>query len=245
MNSVDTYKINPNVSVDNVILGFDQNDLKVLLIERRKGTSVDVDFLALPGDLIYEHEDLDEAANRILLELTGLKEIYLQQFHTFGSPNRISKKEDLEWIKQVRAHPEARVITIAYYTLVNIEHYDPKPSGFADSAIWVSTSNLPNLAFDHNQIFEKALDSLRWQLYRQPIGFELLPEKFTMAQLQRLYEIILQTELDKRNFRRKILKTDLIIPLDEKQLGVAHKPAQLYSFDKEKFNSKKFEFPVF
>lgn len=237
--------INPNVSVDNVILGFDGQELKVLLIERKHDYPEGKDFLALPGDLIYQDEDLDDAANRILFELTGLKDIFLEQFYTFGNPNRISKQADVQWLKSIRTLPEARVITVAYYNLVKIEKYNPSASGFASNAIWMPADEVPQLAFDHNDIFNKAIEHLKHKLYRQPIGFELLPRKFTLAQLQRLYEIILQTNLDKRNFRRKILKTEFIIQLDEKQQGVAHKPATLYKFDKKKFDSTDVHFPIF
>jgi 8-oxo-dGTP diphosphatase len=245
MPNIFEHKINPNVSVDNVILGFDGNELKVLLIERKHEYTTEKDFLALPGDLIYEDEPLDDAANRVLYELTGLKDIFLEQFYTFGDPKRISKEADVNWLKSIRAVPEARVITVAYYTLVKIENYNPSASGFASNAIWMPINDVPYLAFDHNDIFNKAIENLKHKLYRQPIGFELLPKKFTLAQLQRLYEIILQTSLDKRNFRRKILKTEFIIQLDEKQTGVAHKPAMLYKFDKKKFDSTSEHFPIF
>ncbi len=229
--------INPNVSVDNVILGFADNELKVLLIERERVEEVPDDFLALPGNLIYEDETLDQAAERVLYELTGLKNIFLEQFHSFGDPNRIRKKQDLDWLKAIRAHPEARVITVAYYSLIKADNYNPTPSAFAQKAFWVPITDVGQLAFDHNDIFYRALEHLKDKLYKYPIGFELLPEKFTLAQLQRLYEIILQTKLDKRNFRRKILKTKFVVPLNEKQRGVAHKPARLYHFDKERFKS--------
>ncbi|MBI1307580.1 MAG: NUDIX domain-containing protein [Bacteroidetes bacterium] len=244
MSAAFNHTINPNVSVDNVILGFDGSDMKVLLIERTPDEKIE-DFLALPGDLIYEDEGLDDAAARVLYELTGLKNIFLEQFFTFGSPNRISKKEDLDWLKKIRAHPEARVITVAYYSLVKIEDYKPTPSGFASNAIWVPIHKVPQLAFDHNEIFDKAIEFLKRKIYHEPVGFELLPEKFTLAQLQRLYEIILHTRMDKRNFRRKILKAQFVVPLQEKQTGVAHKPAMLYKFDKKKFDSVDLDFPAF
>lgn len=235
--------LNPNVSVDNVILGFGDNQLKVLLIERQPATNEE-DLLALPGNLIYDDETLDQAAERVLLELCGIKNIYLEQFQTFGDPNRITKKEDIEWLKSVRALPEARVITVAYFSLIRIDQYEPTPSAFAKNAIWVPVSEVGNLAFDHNKIFDKAIEKIRRRLYHEPIGFELLPEKFTLAQLQRVYELILQTSLDKRNFRRKILKTKFVLPLDEKQTGVAHKPAMLYTFDKSRIKEEE-KFPVF
>ena len=245
MSATFAHTINPNLSVDNVILGFDQNELKVLLIERKRTGSPKDDFMALPGDLIYEDEPLEDAAKRVLFELTGLKNIFLEQFYTFGDPNRISKKADIDWLKSIRAHPDARVITVAYYTLIKIENYKPSAAGFASNAIWVPINKVPQLAFDHNNIFSQAIDHLKHKLYRYPIGFELLPKKFTLAQLQRLYELILQTKLDKRNFRRKILKTEFVVPLQEKQQGVAHKPAMLYRFDKKKFDALDMDFPIF
>lgn len=245
MSSTYTHTINPNVSVDNVILGFDKNELKVLLIERKRDDPNRKDFLALPGNLIYEDEDLDEAANRVLFELTGLSNIFLEQFYTFGNPDRLSKEEDKEWLRSIRAHPDARVITVAYYTLIKIEKFNPSASGFATNAFWTPVNKVPQLAFDHNIIFKLAIDHLKYKLYKDPIAFELLPRKFTLAQLQRLYEIILQTKLDKRNFRRKVLKTEFIVPLNEKQIGVAHKPAMLYKFDQNKFSSLALPFPIF
>jgi 8-oxo-dGTP diphosphatase len=234
-----TQTINPNVSVDCVIFGFDENDLKVLLINRTTGDPArpDDDELALPGDLIRNTETLDQAAKRVLKELTGLSEISLFQFRAFGDPDRLSKESDVEWLKAVRLDPEARVITIAYYSLVNIEKYDPTPSGFARKAQWVSIGDVKSLAFDHDEILETALHELKWKVYREPISFELLPEKFTLAQMQRLYEIIMQTDFDKRNFRRKLLNSGYLIETKEKQLGVAHKPARLYQVNKDKLDS--------
>lgn len=232
------HTINPNVSVDCVIFGFSMGNLEVLLIERTPGLEgEEKDLQALPGDLIYEDETLDQAAIRVLKELTGLDKIYLEQVYTFGDPNRISKKKDIEWLQKIRAHPEARVITVAYTSLVKKESYQPTASGFAKNAMWVPVQNVPVLAFDHNDILQKAQAHLKAKIYSQPIGFELLPKKFTLAELQKLYEAILNESLDKRNFRRKILKTSFIIPLTEKQSGVAHKPAQLFKFDVKKFHS--------
>jgi 8-oxo-dGTP diphosphatase len=230
--------INPNVSVDCVIFGFSDNNLEVLLIERSPGNDdIDDDFLALPGNLIYEDETLEEAASRVLKELTHLENIYLEQVFTFGDPDRLNKEKDIAWLKKIRANPEARVITVAYTSLVKKEFYKPTPSGFARKAIWLPVHAMPLLAFDHNKILNKALEFLKSKIYIEPVGFELLPKKFTIAQLQRLYEIILQVELDKRNFRRKILKTSFVVPLDEKQTGVAHKPARLFKFDKKNFHT--------
>lgn len=230
-------QINPNVSVDCAIFSFDGNDLEVLLIERMAGeTALEDDLLALPGNLIYQNENLDQAANRVLFELTGLENIFLEQVYTFGDPARITKQKDQDWLKKIRAHPEARVITVAYTSLVKKSNLKVSPSSFARKAMWVKVKEVPQLAFDHNDIFEKALDFLKVKIYSEPLGYELLPERFTLAQLQKLYEAILDDSFDKRNFRRKILRTSFIVPLDEKQQGVAHKPARLYRFDKSQFH---------
>jgi 8-oxo-dGTP diphosphatase len=222
--------INPHVSVDCVIFGFDFNELKVLLIERN--SDHDNKFsLALPGDLIHEDENLDEAARRVLKELTGLENIYLEQFHSFGDPDRVKKSTDADWLKKTRTYPFARVITIAYYSLVKLETYKPLASSFAKKAEWHTVSSVPQLAFDHNIILNKALETLRNKLDTGLVGFELLPKKFTLGQLQKLYEAILNTPLDKRNFRRKILSMDYLIPLREKEKNVAHKPASYYKLD--------------
>lgn len=231
------HAVNPNVSVDCVIFGFNNSELEVLLIERSAGNTDKVDEIkALPGNLIYEDETLDAAAQRVLMELTGLENIYLEQVYTFGNPDRISKKHDQDWLRSIRAHPEARVITIAYTSLINKERYDLNPASFARNAVWVKVKEVPQLGFDHNDILEKALDHLKHKIYIEPLGYELLPDRFTLAQLQKLYEAILDDKFDKRNFRRKILRTSFIVPLNEKQQGVAHKPAGLYRFDKSLFH---------
>ena len=232
-------KVNPNVSVDIVIFGFDFNELKVLLIERGLPTEAperDTHHMyALPGDLIRDNENLDSAAKRVLQELTGLENIYLEQCHAFGNPTRLSRNNDLEWLKSMRADPYARVITVAYYSLVKLDNYQPTPSYFAKKADWYSINTIPTLAFDHNMILNRALQSLNNKARLQPIGFEMLPKKFTLSQLQKLYEVILNKDMDKRNFRRKVLNMGLVIALNEKQQGVPHKPALLYQFDKKKY----------
>jgi hypothetical protein len=237
-------KLNPHVSVDCVIFGFDFEELKVLLIERGPHSSslVDERSLTLPGNLIFDDEDLDTSAKRVLKELTGLDDIYLEQFYTFGDPNRVKNVHDQAWLKSVREEPSARVITVAYFSLVNLNSFTPQASSFAKKADWFPLSNIPDLAFDHNQILQKALLALKHKLHTEPVGFELLPEKFTLGQLQKLYEVILNASLDKRNFRRKILSKKVLIPLHEKQKGVPHKQAQLYSFDGNKYELMKKEF---
>jgi ADP-ribose pyrophosphatase YjhB (NUDIX family) len=234
-------RLNPNVSVDCVIFGFDGERLKVLLIDRGQSLSSDIreKVYALPGNLIREDEDLDKAAERVLYELTGLDNIFLEQFGSFGNPNRLTKEHDLEWLKSIRAEPNARVITVAYYSLVRADQYELHASSFAQDAFWHDIEYLPALGFDHLDIIQAALRELKFKSKYQPLGFELLPEKFTLGQLQKLYEAILGTELDKRNFRRKIIKMSFLTPLKEKQIGVPHKPARFFTFDKEKYQSYK------
>jgi 8-oxo-dGTP diphosphatase len=219
-----------DISVDCVVFGFDEDELKVLLIEQKQpdGKSAIKLQKAVPGDLVDENESLDQAAQRILLELTSLKGIYLKQFHAFGDPNRVSGLKDRDWLRSFRTHPERRVITVGYYSLVKMDDFNPQAASFAAKAQWVDVYKIPSLAFDHNNIVDQALQVLRHELMADHIGFELLPEKFTLSQLQKLYEIILDKKLDKRNFRKNIMRTDTVTPLEEKQSGVFHKPAQLF-----------------
>jgi len=228
--------LNPNVSVDCVVFGFDVNGLKVLLIERENPNNNSAKNYLLPGDLIRNDENLDEAASRVLKELTGLKRVYLQQFSTFGDPNPVKKENDLQWLRSIRKDPESRVITVGYFSLIKTENFKPTASSFARKAEWKNIENVPQLAFDHNTILAKAHDSLKSKMRNHPVGFELLPEKFTLGQLQHLYKTVLGVTIDKRNFRRKILKLEILTSLDEQQRGVAHKPAQLFRFDKKAYN---------
>lgn len=205
-------------TVDNVIFGFDEGDLKVLLIKR--GEEPFIGDWALPGHFVYPNEDLDSAAIRVLEELTGLNNVYLEQVKTFGAVDR---------------HPFGRVITIAYFSLIKISNYTIQSSSIALQAQWHSISQVTELPFDHMVILQSCLNRLRWLLRLRPVGFELLPPKFTLTELQHLYEAILETDLDKRNFRKKILSMNLIIDLDEMQEGVAHRPARLYKFDRKRY----------
>jgi 8-oxo-dGTP diphosphatase len=205
-------------TVDNVIFGFDEGDLKVLLIKR--GEEPYQGKWALPGYFVDPNEDLDAAAKRVLGELTGLRNVYLEQVRTFGSVDR---------------HPFGRVITVAYFSLIKISDYTIQPASIAKMAKWHSVAKVRNLAFDHEEILEACFNRLKWLVRARPVGFELLPPKFTLTELQHLYEAILETDLDKRNFRKKILSMNLLIDLDEVQEGVAHRPARLYQFDKEKY----------
>ena len=172
-------QLNPNNSVDCVIFGFDFEQIKVLLIDRGQNLGNSKNQRALPGNLIYEDEDLDQAAYRVLEELTGINDIYLEQVGAFGNPNRISKESDLEWLKSIRDQPNARVITAAYYSLVKIDDFIPKPHSFAKKAEWISITEINELAFDHFEILQVAKEKLKQKIKIQPIGFNLLPEKFT------------------------------------------------------------------
>ncbi len=206
------------ITVDSVIFGFDEGDLKVLLIKR--GEEPYIDAWALPGYFVREEENLIEAANRVLEELTNLKNVYLEQVSTFGDYDR---------------HPIGRVVTVAYYSLIKIQDYNVQASSIAKKTKWHSIAKLPRLAFDHQDIVDACFTRLKQRVRTRPVGFELLPPKFTLTELQHLYEAILETNLDKRNFRKKILSMNLLIDLKEMQAGVAHRPARLYQFDQQKY----------
>lgn len=240
---------NPNLSVDCVIFGFDGEQLNVLLVDRtltdaQTGQVLFSD-LTLTGNHIYEDEDLDEAAQRILNDLTGLKNIYLEQFGVFANPNRLKKTADQQWLLANGRNPNNRIATVGYFSLLSTKKVTLEWKG--RNVKWYPVSTVGELAFDHNQILNKALAALRFKLLNAPIGFELLTEKFTLSQLQKVYEIILGASMDKRNFRKKIARMKYLIPLDEKQKGVAHKPAQLYVFDRgiyEKSKTEMFDFSI-
>jgi 8-oxo-dGTP diphosphatase len=235
-------RLNPHISVDCVIFGFDGPHLKVLLVEREKmpeeDSSIPSGLLKLPGSLISDAEDLDHSASRVLKELTSLDHIYLKHFSVFGNPDRLSNLNDLAWLRSTSGLPIERVVTIAYYSLVKISESNPNES-LPDKTCWISVNEIPQLIFDHNIIVEKALDALRKELRTEPIGFELLPKKFSLRQLQNLYEVILGNKLDNRNFRKKVSKLEYLIVQTEKEKGVNHKPALLYRFDKKIFLKKR------
>lgn len=216
------------ITVDCVIFGFNKENLEVLLVQHAIGESVGK--WGLLGGWLRKEESSDDAAQRILYELTSLDNIYLEQLKAFTDPNRVS---------------ERRVVTIAYYTLVNREDYNIKASITLREAKWYKINEIPDLIFDHNEILDFSLMQLRNRVRQAPIGFNLLPEKFTLLQLMHLYEEILGIELDKSNFRRKILHMKLLLALDEKQQDVSHRAAKLYKFDPdiyEKLTQKGFNF---
>lgn len=210
----------PSVTVDCIIFGLDESSkLKVLLIQRAKEPFKDQ--WALPGGFVDMEERLEEAALRELEEETGVKDLFVEQLYTFGAPDR---------------DPRGRVISVAYYALVNLEEHPVEAASDARHVRWFELEHLPKLAFDHQQIMTVAIKRLRSKVRYQPIGFELLPEQFTLTQLQKLYETILGVKepLNKRNFRTRILRMGVLREVG-KQEGVAHRPAKLYTFDKERY----------
>lgn len=209
----------PAVTVDIVVFALDQDDLQVMLIQRDLDPFVGQ--WALPGGFVRVDETLEAAATRELREETGLADIFLEQLYTFGELDR---------------DPRERVITVAYYALVNLVGHSVHASSDARNAAWFPVNELPKLAFDHEQILNVALQRLRGKVRYQPIGFELLPEKFTLRQLQHLYEIILDRPLDKRNFRKKVHSMGILKATSEIETDVAHRAAQLYRFNKKAYD---------
>ncbi len=233
---------NPHISIDCVIFGFDFEKLNVLLLERRlehEDPSIAFCDQSLVGQHIKLKESLDDAAARILFETTGLTNIYLEQFYAFGAPDRLNKERAKIWLKSIGRDPAVQVITIGYFSLVNTNtvqvSYNPR------HASWCDVKKVENLAFDHDQILKKGLEALRLKIKSEPIAFELLPQKFTLSQLQKLYEVVLDINIDKRNFRKKALQSDYIVALSEKQKDVLHKPAQLFMFSREIYKATKKE----
>ena len=221
------FELNSNISVDCVIFGFDGEKLNVLLIEE-KDIGQGMLRKRLPGDLILKNESLDDAADRVLYELASLRNVTLKQFHTFGDPGRVNDSKDRKWLELYRKNPLERVITTAYYALVKMDDFVPNPASFAGEALWWDIQDVPELAFDHNEIVEVALWKLQRHFELNKSGYELLPQKFTLNQLQQLHQAITQEELDKRNFRKKVVRDKLVEATDEKQDNVLHKPARLY-----------------
>ena len=210
------------LTVDCVVFGFDEGDLKVLLIER--GLEPFKGRWALPGGFVRFDETVDAAARRELQEEAGLTNVYLEQLYTFGELDR---------------DPRERVVSVAYYALVKLAEHAAKAATDAANAQWFPISKVSKLAFDHGDILQAAVERLKGKVRYEPIGFELLPAKFTLSQLQHLYEAVLGTELDKRNFRKKVLSFGLLVPLKETQMLGRHRPAQLFQFNTDKYEKLK------
>lgn len=220
----------PHISIDCVIFGFHHEQLKVLLLKWKDGGN-----WCLPGGFVKRSESLDESAKRVLNERTGLKNIFLRQFQVFGDINRERGKKSFKLLGNARSWLSDRFITVGYWALVEFSKVTPRADWLSEDCQWWEIAQLPKLMYDHNNIVEKALEALRLNLNGQPIGYNLLPERFTMPELQRLYETILGAALDRRNFQKKILALDILERLPERKLGGAHKAPFLYRFDKKKY----------
>lgn len=227
--------LNPHISADCVVFGFTGEHLKVLLIERNTARGKDY---KLPGDFIYDTEDLQQAAERILMHLTGLEDLFLHQFAVFGRPDRIHAPQDFQWLRETTGLHVKRVITTAFFSLVRIDE-SKRENALRAGASWHPVHALPTLAFDHREIILSGQKALQKEVHFAPICFELLPGKFTIRQIQTLYEVILGHPLDNRNFRKKLLKAPYILPLNERQEGVAHKPARFYTFNRDLYEKKR------
>lgn len=208
------------ISIDCVIFGFDEDVLKVLLIESDlnefKGK------WSLLGDIVRPEEDLEEAAYRVLRERTGLEDVYMEQVQAFGAIDR---------------HPAGRVISIAFYSLVNIGHVELKTHN--NDLHWHAVRDINHMAFDHREILATCYQRLQHKVIEQPIGFNLLPKKFSLRELQNLYEAILDVKLDRRNFRKKFFAMDYLVDLNEEEQAVKHRPARLYKFNQEKYSQRQ------
>ena len=234
--------VNPHVSVDCVLIGFDGEQLCVLVIRQLDAIHEEgLNHYKLPGSLIYEDEDLDDAAKRVLKELTGLKSVKMIQFRAFGSKDRTRNPKDVRWLERFHSLNEKidRIVTIAYLTLLKIDRKYTQLSHQYE-ACWMPVKEVKELAFDHKQIVEEALAYIRQYVENTPSSlFTLLPRKFTASQLRTLYEVIYDREFDVRNFHKKIALMDYVVPLEEKERGVAHRAARYYRFDRVIYNKRR------
>lgn len=220
----------PALTVDVVVFGYDGSTIQVLLIER--GIPPFQGSWALPGGFVHTDESLDAAARRELQEEAGVSELYLEQLYTFGEPDR---------------DPRERVVSVAYFALVNLDSHRIRGGSDARQAAWFPIESLPGVAFDHAKIIDTALERLRGKIRYQPIGFELLPNKFPLRALQSLYEAIAGAPVDKRNFRKKVLSMGLLQELEEFEADVSHRAARLYRFDTrayKRLTKQGFEFSL-
>lgn len=210
------------VTVDVVIFGYGDDGLTMLLIKR--GIAPYKGSWALPGGFVLEHEDLEEAAMRELAEEAGVQDVYIEQLFTFGRPGR---------------DPRGRVVTVGYFALTALDGHHLRAASDAEEAAWFPIRKLPAVAFDHDDIIQMAIGRLKAKIRYEPIGFELLPLEFSLSQLQSLYEAVLERQLDKRNFRKKILDMGILRKLDKKEVGVPNRPSWLYSFHRRKYEQLK------
>jgi hypothetical protein len=232
--------VNPHVSVDCVLFGYDGDDLKVLLVQQIDQQNMQKGSMKLPGSLIYEDEDLDEAAGRVLYELTGVGDIDLLQFQAFGSKDRTRKPKDTLWLERFHKLNTAvdRIVTVAYMAVVKIDKRLKELSS-QYNACWLSLDEIGELAFDHNQIISCAIKQLQSYVENNPvILYGLLPHKFTIQQIRHLHELIFNKVYDPRNFHKKLSQMNYIIPLNDYQKGVHHRAARFYKFDRKVYNKE-------
>jgi ADP-ribose pyrophosphatase YjhB (NUDIX family) len=227
----------PHLSIDCLIFGYHDHQLKILLIKLKN-----VEEWCLPGGYIKRTETLQQAANRILKERTGLDKLFLKQFETFGDPERTKMfdKKKISAISGIRLVNDnwmsARFVSIGYYAIVEYSKVSPSADAFSEKCVWCDIDEVPSLLFDHNEMIEQALKTMRLQIYHQPIGYNLLPEKFTLPEIHTLYETILDKTLDRRNFPKKLLALGIIKKLSEQRHIGPHRSPFLYKFDKRKYD---------
>ncbi|MDF1574389.1 MAG: NUDIX domain-containing protein [Bacteroidales bacterium] len=228
----------PGVSIDCVVIGFDLNELHILLLKLKEHN-----YWMLPGGFIRLDEDMDQAATRILEERTGIRLPYLKQFHTFGDVNRREKRGLPEFnqimsedFTKMKAFIEQRFISSGYLSLVDMHSCVPAPDFLSDECTWIPLSGLPHLLYDHEEIVEKAVEQLKSRINYMPVGISLLPDKFTMKEFQTLYEQILGRNLDRGNFQKKMLKLGFLDRREKQLTGGAHKAPYLYSFNKKRYD---------
>ena len=231
-------QVNPYVSVDCVLLGFDGTQLNVLVVRQKEGGHDDnsTNNYKLPGSLIYMDENLDEAAKRVLKQLTGLVQIRMVQFRAFGDARRLANPNDTVWLERFHhlEHHLERIVTIAYLSLLRIDRKRENLQKDYD-AQWTPISEIPQLAFDHNEIVNEAIKTVQRITSTNPTQiFDLLPRKFTAAQLHTVYQAVTGKSIDFRNFHKKIQSMPYVVQLEEKEQGVNHRAAHYFKFDRKK-----------
>lgn len=240
MTKNDTYTrlANNHISVDCVVMGWDGERLSVLLVSRH-GEGEEYSDMKLPGSLIYQDEDLDQAASRVLKELTGLENAGLRQYKAYGSKNRTKNPRDVIWLERAQKIHVERIVTIAYIAFVKL---DRSATDCLDgyNALWRPVDEVGQLAFDHNLILSEALVQMRTMATSDPaLLFDLLPRKFTLAQMRTLFETVYDRKVDVRNFHKKVGAMTYVVPLDEYQQGVAHRAARFYKFDRKAYHRQR------
>lgn len=231
---------NNHISIDCVVFGFDGSELRVLLV-KRNGSDMGGEYndMKLPGSLIYQDEDLDQAARRVLNELTGVEGLSLTQFKAFGSKDRTSNPRDVLWLERAQQAKVERIVTIAYFSLVKLDKSLERVAE-KHQAVWVPIEEVGQLAFDHNLIITEARNAIRRAVdNNRSLVFDLLPKKFTASQFRLLCEKIYQKSYDVRNFHKKMAQMPYIVPLEEREQGVAHRAARYYKFDRKAYTTSR------